>query len=138
MARQGKVTGHGIPAASEGAGPGPQLGVGSGRTREPQLREAAGQLQPQPAEPLGVETRRPHMTVYTFERPMWLLPHNSGAHVELLPPKPPQGSQTPTQVYPRRPIVRRPPGSWDEPLHQEGGPRERGPAASTIPPPGSA
>jgi hypothetical protein len=131
--RQGNVTGAGVPAAPEG-GPRVPGGDPGMATSVPVDRAATGPQDDWLAVPLGVESRRPRMRTYHYQRP-WPLPlANSGEHGQVQPPEHPrEGDQQAQMIYPTSPIVRRPPGSWDEPLQQEGGPAPGG-----MPRPGEA
>ena len=129
--RQGNVTGSGIPGAPQG-GPRVPAGDPGMATSVPVDRTATGPIDHWVSVPLGVESRRPRMRTYHYQRP-WPLPlHNSGLHGQVQPPEHPrEGDQQAQMIYPTSPIVRRPPGSWDEPLQQEGGPQ-----AARMPAPG--
>lgn len=119
------VSGHGDVRAPSGGPRVPQQR--STPTHRPQSRDAAG-LSPQPpGDPLGVETRRPHVGVTTWWRP-WdhggLSRPMQGGRVEVERRRPAgvhQGAQQPQDVYPLAPSTRRPPESWDEPLQRDRG-----------------
>jgi hypothetical protein len=131
--RQGGVIGSGIPAAPQG-GPLVPQGNPDMATSVPVDRSAAGPQDDWLNVPLGVESRRPRMRTFHYQRP-WPLPiSNSGEHGVIAPPEHAQeGAQYPQMVYPFSPLVRRPPGAWDEPLQLEGGPQ-----AGDMPRPGEA
>lgn len=135
--RQGKVTGHGIPAAPQG-GPRVPGGDPDQMVTVDQARDAAGQLDGWVDPPLGVESRPPRMRTFHYERPWEGIGalRNDGSHGVILPPNTPpiEGEQQPQMVYPAAPMVRRPPGSWAEPLMREGGPA----GAAAMPRPGEA
>lgn len=117
---QGKVTGHGEPAAPPG---GPRVPGQDVDRVEHEWRGPDGQQTPWLAEPLGVESRPALMDNASYERPWPAEPYNTGQHGVILPPTHvSEGEQQHQLVYPMAPMMRREPGSWAEPLMREGGP----------------
>lgn len=119
--RDAKVTGKGIPGARGSARDAladelrdrrsALAPVGAGETREP--------VAPEP-DPLGTETRPPQAAVSYTERD-WPEPTaNTGARVPPIRREhSPRGEHEPGDQFAEVPIVRRVPGSWDEPLMRE-------------------